>query len=170
MRTMPRGAVAAFLLVIPLSLAAQKQLTDAERAARRQQAEDALRVRNALFDEWDDIVRKESARAEAGQCPDAHTTIDINKCLAGELETAQATYQRFAEIIRKIVGPMADDWTKKFDDAEKRWNVYREALCEAAYEQYKGGTIAPNWAENCEIVAYRSHINELHKTFRPIVR
>ncbi len=46
------------------------------------------------------------------------------------------------------------------------WDKYRESQCQAAFDQYKGGTIVPSQAGSCELLLRRSRMRELHGIYR----
>jgi uncharacterized protein YecT (DUF1311 family) len=120
----------------------------------------------------------EMAREKAGDCRSAGSTYDINQCLSKETAGTKANYDAFVSKLRTLVGlgridtpqpsgPTGRPLTRtellnEFDAAAAAWDQYRESQCQAAFDQYKGGTIAPSQAGSCELLLRRSRMRDLH--------
>ena len=120
----------------------------------------------------------EMARDKAGDCRSARTTSEINQCLSKEMAATKTNFDAFAGKLRTLVGlgridtpeppgPNGRPLTRtelliEFDDAAAAWDKYRESQCQAAFDQYKSGTIAPSQAGSCELLLRRSRMRELH--------
>jgi uncharacterized protein YecT (DUF1311 family) len=124
---------------------------------------------------------REMARQNAGDCRGATTTLEINQCLSAETAATKANYDTFLSALRSLVGYGRTDTPEppgatgrpltrselltEFDSVETAWGKYREAQCQAAYDQYKGGSIAPSQAGFCELRLRHSRMQELHAIY-----
>jgi len=104
-----------------------------------------------------------AAEAQAGDCPNAVSTVEINGCLAGELDRANAELHRYVMAAGKRVrqdsdGPGA---AAGFDKAEAAWAAYREAECGAVYDYWSGGTIRGAMSLTCRIDLTRAHTHRI---------
>ncbi|HEV2417452.1 MAG TPA: lysozyme inhibitor LprI family protein [Terriglobia bacterium] len=124
----------------------------------------------------------EMARQKAGDCPHARSTYDENICLGKAIHATLANYQSFSGALcsllgqknpmmdastRDMIGPTgkpltAEQMTKEFDQVEAEWERYRKAQCSAAYDLFKGGTIAPSMGGLCELKLIRSRMADLN--------
>jgi uncharacterized protein YecT (DUF1311 family) len=123
-------------------------------------------------------LAKELARQKAGQCPDATTTLSINVCLKKDVEVTNSNYKAYLGAVRSMLavrppgedqpanGPTGRPLTtiervSEFDRVEVAWQAYHQVQCSAAYDVYKGGTVAPSVALSCDLRLMRSHMNDL---------
>lgn len=94
--------------------------------------------------------QRQKSDAGSDRCPDATTTLQINECLGELLEEAenrqviyrQAAIERYPDnpdVMQAIVG------------SEEAFLPYRQAECDAVYENWKGGTIRYTMALSCKI-------------------
>ncbi|MCJ2189193.1 DUF6265 family protein [Novosphingobium beihaiensis] len=88
--------------------------------------------------------------AEAGRCPDAMTTLDINACLGGVLGRADVRRKAYLE---KALAREADrpELQAMIRTADKAFDAYRTAHCDAVYEDWKEGTIRGAMSLSCQI-------------------
>jgi uncharacterized protein YecT (DUF1311 family) len=125
----------------------------------------------------------ETDREKAGDCKNANTTRDIEICLGKETEITEANYSAFTGAIRELLsltypesspqatsGPTgtptdAEDLVKEFDALQTAWEQYRKIGATAAYNQYKGGTIAPVSLAMMSQELVRSHMRELSSIY-----
>ena len=124
----------------------------------------------------------EQMREKAGDCPKSTTTHDIVMCLQKEVDKTIANYQSYADATRSIEGLAApedvpasgptgkpltsQELVQQFDVAESAWQAYKKAQCSAAYDAYKGGTIAPMVQITCELMLTRNHLRELDSIYQ----
>jgi uncharacterized protein YecT (DUF1311 family) len=125
---------------------------------------------------------REMVREKAGDCQKADNTRAIGECLEKEIETTTANYKAYTGALRSLLGIMGADpddkfWgptgkpltskelVNEFDAAEAAWLKYREAMCTAAFDQFKGGTIVALEAGFCELMLVRSHMREIEKIY-----
>jgi hypothetical protein len=169
----------ALLLVVAGMVAADAQFaagqnTNAE--TRRREAERSA-VRQRLVDQADATWDREMARETAGDCRGSDTTRDYGTCLAQEVTTTEANLKAYSGAFRAIFAllfsessrvsgptgtpPTADEFINEFDDMETKWGLYRTAICSAAYDFYRGGTIAPDVSSRCDLRVMRNHMREL---------
>src|SRR6185436_11421014 len=96
-------------------------------------------------------------------CEDAQTQADMNICWGNEYKKADAalnkTYQQLAAMLD-------DDQKTQLKNAENAWLKYRDANCEFAADQYKGGSIRPMIAAICLDNNNNNHKNELKKQIK----
>ncbi len=137
-----------------------------QRANLRKQAQTALAA--------------ESARESTGDCPDANTTRAQEQCLTAEHTKTEANYAVFVQAIRSMLalayptppgqkpisGPSgtpltSDELLAEFDRLEAESKQYREHATKAAYDQYKGGTLAPVFSMEATQKLLRLHMHEI---------
>ncbi|MBV9404785.1 MAG: hypothetical protein JO211_05540 [Acidobacteriaceae bacterium] len=125
-------------------------------------------------------LSSEAARENASDCPDADTTRAQEECLASEIRKTQSNYAMFAEAIRTMLGlayptmpgeqpvsgptgePLtSDERVKEFDRLEAESKAYRDDASKAAYNQYRGGTLAPVFEAEAEQKLLRLHLEEM---------
>ncbi len=149
---------------------------------RRYQAEISrwLARRSELRAQAQNALDAEVAREKAGDCPDAKTTRAQEECLASEIQKTQSNYAAFAEAIRTMLalaypampgeqpvsGPTGKPLTsgervKEFDKLEAESKAYRDAASKAAYDEYRGGTLAPVFSLEAEQKLLRLHLKEM---------
>ena len=123
----------------------------------------------------------EEAREKAGDCPEAKSTYDMNVCLGKEVGKTAVNYKAYTDALRSVeglaspaesqgAGPTGNSLTpgervSEFDRVESAWRAYYEAECSAAYDAYKGGTIAPSIELTCRLRLMRDHMHELESIF-----
>jgi uncharacterized protein YecT (DUF1311 family) len=132
-----------------------------------------------------DAFAAETAREKAGDCPDAHTTVDINQCLGHEVDVTDTNYKAFAASIRAALalrrplgpgeendssgptGPAATPATSTaaFDEAETAWQAYRRAECNAIDVKWRGGTIVNSMVGACWLRMTRARMHELDDAY-----
>jgi len=124
----------------------------------------------------------EIAREKAGDCPHAVSTYDMNMCLGREMEMTAANYNAYVGAVRSAQGlknpgsdaasgPSSKPLSKKhlvkdFDEVEIAWQAFHKAQCSAAYDAYKGGTIAPTMSLTCHLELMRNHMRELEDIYQ----
>lgn len=120
------------------------------------------------------------ARGKVGDCPNADTTFGSEECLGKEIAKSQANYDAFARAIRAMLAlpdptmpgqqqlfwingtpPTASENVAEFDRLEAESKRYREHAATAAYNQYKGGSLAPVSALEAEQRLLRLHLKEM---------
>ena len=92
----------------------------------------------------------EHSEAEQPQCPDAQTTIDMNRCYADVLHRAEAKRERYlaAAIAAQTDRPKLQVAIRKSSAA---FAAYRDAECGAVYQDWEEGTIRNVMALGCQI-------------------
>ena len=124
----------------------------------------------------------EMSREKAGDCPHAASTLDIVTCLRQEIEKTTTNYTTYLDALRSVEGlsntgetsagtagsqPLStEERVKEFDDVEAAWQTYRKAQCSAAYDAYRGGTIAPIMGLSCQLSLMRGRMRELEKIYQ----
>jgi hypothetical protein len=137
-----------------------------------------LQRRNELRAAAQTALNAEEAREKAGDCPDATTTRAQEECLNGEMRKTEANYAAFASAIRAMLdlsyagsaqpisGPTGIPLTPEqrvaeFDRLEAESKAYRESAVKAAFDQYKGGTLAPVFSLEAAQKLLRLHLQEM---------
>jgi hypothetical protein len=135
---------------------------------------------NALRIAAQNALDVEMARAKTADCPDASTTRAQEECLSAEMQKTQGNYAAFAGAIRAmlglsyattpgeqpVLGPTGTPLTPEqrvaeFDRLEAESKAYRETAAKAAYDQYKGGTLAPVFSLEATLKLLRLHLQEM---------
>src|SRR5579875_3915882 len=108
-----------------------------------------------LQDEAKKVLADEMARERAGDCQNAISTLDSEKCFGQALNQANSSLSQYEAIIHKLFspppampgqaqtgmpGPAGPSVTpaqlaSEFDHVEEQWRDYRKAACTAAYHQ-----------------------------------
>jgi len=103
------------------------------------------------------------AREQAGDCAAAASQGQqpYNMCMRDEVGKTRENMDAYVAAFRLL---LSSDLLKGFDEAQGRWSAYEQALCQAAFDQYKDGTIAPSEGSACELLLMRNHIRELGAT------
>lgn len=139
-----------------------------------------LAHRSQLRAQAQNALNAEMAREKAGDCPDANTTRAQEECLASEIQKTRSNYSAFADAVRTMLalpyptmvgeqpisGPTgkpltSDERVTEFDKLEAESKAYRDDASKAAYDQYRGGTLAPVFALEAEQKLLRLHLKEI---------
>lgn len=162
----------------------RKQTPAAKSNAFRQAVTDFLAQRSRLQHQAGAAYQREMARKKAGGCPDARTTYAEVMCLGKADQAAGEDYKSFSGAIRALLGqknPFAanteafagptgkslssESLVKEFDQTEAEWETYRKTQCSAAYDLFKGGTIAPVMEGSCDLTLIRSRMADLNSIY-----
>jgi uncharacterized protein YecT (DUF1311 family) len=132
---------------------------------------------------YDAEMAREKASEKAGNCPGANTTFDINVCLGELAQTTDDSLTSFEQVIRGLQapepkmpgkvdsapspssGPTPQQILAQFNQLEQSWEQYRKIACEAAYDQFYGGSGAGGNESQCRLDLTRDHIRELHTIY-----
>jgi hypothetical protein len=139
-----------------------------------------LQRRNELRAAAQTALNAETTREKAGDCPDATTTRAQEECLDAEMRKTELNYAAFASAIRAMLaladpaipgqppvsGPTgipltAEQRLAEFDRLEAESKAYREAAAKVAFDQYKGGTLAPVFSLEAAQKLLRLHLQEM---------
>jgi uncharacterized protein YecT (DUF1311 family) len=175
-------------LIIPGQLTGQnttrpkKVLTPEQQEFQRKVASYMVQ-RKALQEQAAKAFGAEAGREKAGDCKSASTTLDIETCLGKETEITETNYSAFSGAIRELLSlsypefpqpaasvpteaaPNAEDLVKEFDALQNAWQQYRKIGTSAAYNQFKGGTLAPVSSAMISQELVRSHMRELSSVY-----
>lgn len=111
------------------------------------------------------LLSSSALSASAGiDCQNARTTIDINQCAAIELESAQA---QLAEYLQASFEHHADDpeLVAAIKAAQKDWQAYLAAHCDAVYTQWRDGTIRGVMSLSCKTQLTQQRTYEVWANF-----
>ena len=93
-------------------------------------------------------------------CPNAITPHEFADCTYEQLTSAKADRQRYADAILnrlKLEGATEQypgDWQEKvaaFQTAEKLWDQYAAAQCDAVFEYWKRGSVRLDFHASCHL-------------------
>ncbi|MGH9342930.1 MAG: lysozyme inhibitor LprI family protein [Terriglobia bacterium] len=164
------------------------QQRGAAATSRRNAYRQFLQQRSQLQQQAKAASDREMAREKAGDCPNARTTYDENICLGKAVDASLANYKAFTGALRSLLGqknpilagvdmtgptgkPLTEEeLVKEFDQVEAAWETYRKAQCSAAYDFFKGGTIAPSMGSRCELKLTRGRMNDLNYIYDMALR
>ncbi len=107
------------------------------------------------------IVKAEIAKANH-DCEDVQGQQPYNICMGEASATLERDYKTFYNNLRVLLAPV---FLKGLDDSEALWLKYREQICNAAYEQFTGGTAAPGAQAGCYLQVTRAHMQTLRNVF-----
>ena len=79
-------------------------------------------------------------RKKTGACADPQTQSEMNQCAAQAYKAADAGLN---QVYRRLVAMLNDDEKGQLKEAQTAWLKYRDANCEFAADQFKGGTMRP---------------------------
>jgi len=119
--------------------------------------------------------------ARPNLCPNASTTLEINECLADLQHKADASlnalYQKIQKAIRERVAQeqgslkgYGERSLEKLRVAEAAWIHYRDAQCDAAEQQFEGGTISTSVRLGCVKDLDEQRTRELEETYAIYLR
>lgn len=92
-----------------------------------------------------------AAAPSASNCPGS-STLEIDACLAGRFEKADAELNRYYKAaIERLREERELTSEQKLVQAERSWVAYRTSECGAVYENWIGGSIRGSMALNCQI-------------------
>ena len=181
MHRAPLTFLATLLLVCPIRLL-RAQTADSIKSAKTKEWEVYSRQLQELKKSGRAAYSNEEKREKAGDCPKAATTYDINVCLGDELDKTTANLKTYTDSLRSVEDlsspgaedetgptgkpPTRDERIKEFDKVEAAWHAYYDAQCSAAYNAYKGGTIAPAMQLTCRLQLTRDRLHELESIYQ----
>jgi hypothetical protein len=144
--------------------------------------------RQALQTQAQKAYNDEMGRAKNDPCNAEASTLGGEDCLSRESKVTGANYAAFTSAIRGIlalkapqIGPAnvpgptgspltSEELVKEFDKLESAWQQYRDLVPGTAYDQYKGGTLAPVFDGECSQQVVRSHMRELNQIYGGAIR
>lgn len=147
-----------------------------------------IKQRQALQSQAQKAYNDEMAREKNDPCDVESTTRGAEQCLDRESKLTDANYTAFTGAIRSIlalktpeIGPgsisgptgtplSSDELVKEFDKLQSAWQQYRDLVPGTAYNQFKGGTLAPVFDGECSQQIVRSHMRELNKIYGGPIR
>lgn len=187
-------------LAVSLSAIAQDQPPTSPPAASRhkvltpeqqeyqQQFQVFLKQRQALQAQAQKAFNDEMGREKNDPCNAQASTVGAEECLSRESKLTDSNYTAFTSSIRAIlalkapqIGPApvsgptgtpltSEELVKEFDKLESAWQQYRDLVPGTAYDQYKGGTLAPVFDGECGQQVVRSHMRELNQIYGGAIR
>jgi uncharacterized protein YecT (DUF1311 family) len=73
-------------------------------------------------------------------CPDAQSQVEMNQCAGKAYKAADAELN---QVYQKLVAMLDEEEKAQLKNVETAWLKYRDANCEFAADQFKGGSIRP---------------------------
>ena len=112
----------------------------------------------------------------ADPCDSAQTQMEISNCqdtqarksevkLAGLYRQIQKAAQARMAEREGVLKSHEATVLEKLKTAQLAWTHYRDAQCDAAEQQFEGGTIAPSVGAGCRRTLAEQRIKELHDTY-----
>lgn len=92
-------------------------------------------------------------------CPTAQSQREENACQQAAERRTTRNYAAFASAVESVVGDTA--WHK----ADQAWTSYRKSQCDAVFDFYRPGTIAPSARSRCMMELTRSRMRDLNTLF-----
>lgn len=104
------------------------------------------------------------AKEEPIDCNNAMTTLEINQCGAIELESAQATLDKY---LKTSIEHNSHDpeLVAAIKLAQQDWQAYMLSHCNSVYTQWRDGTIRGIMAITCKTTLTKQRTYELWKNF-----
>ena len=84
--------------------------------------------------------------AQATNCNEAQTTIEMNQCSAQE---AGAADQKLNQVYQQLTAKLDVQQRERIASAQLAWINFRDKTCEYERAQFEGGTIATSTYYNC---------------------
>lgn len=91
-------------------------------------------------------------------CPNAQTQLEMNQCAGNAYKAADGELN---QVYRKLVAMLDAEEKAQLKVAQTAWLKYRDAHCEFAGNQYKGGSIRPMIHAFCLADVTRNRTTEL---------
>ncbi len=110
------------------------------------------------------LLLNEAFASEAIDCEAAITTIEINVCKGREVETAEATLNKYflASINRNSNDQEVIKMVRK---SQETWEQYREEHCSAIYQMWIEGTIRGAMYGQCKLQLTKDRTYELWRSY-----
>ncbi|MGH1484880.1 MAG: lysozyme inhibitor LprI family protein [Cellvibrionaceae bacterium] len=92
-------------------------------------------------------------------CETAYTTIEVNICIKQEADRAHSGLEKYLAKAKARFSSEADV-VETLNKSQESWLAYREAHCNAVYEQWSGGTIRGAMFGSCllRLTKLRTHV------------
>ena len=101
-------------------------------------------------------------KPQSGPCNAARTQLELNQCFGEEFRKADA---QLKNIYSRLVEHRQVAAVEKLKAAQKVWTQYRDLHCEAARDEYEGGSISPMVFAQCMTTTTRHRIEELNAAY-----
>ncbi|MBD2460012.1 DUF1311 domain-containing protein [Oscillatoria sp. FACHB-1407] len=84
--------------------------------------------------------------AQAADCTNPQTQLEINECAAKSAEVAD---EKLNEVYQQLKATLSPNQEKLLTDAQLAWIEFRDKNCEFARGRFEGGSIAPTVYSSC---------------------
>lgn len=111
-------------------------------------------------------AQNKSTAPEQDSCTEAKSQFELNECMGKEYHKADARLNSlYAEIGADLQKNQDKSAIDKLRAAERAWIQYRDLHCDAARNQFAGGTIAPTIWAACMTTVTEHRIEELKDAY-----
>lgn len=104
------------------------------------------------------------ASQEGKDCPNAASMYDVNTCMRRVADQTNRDFDLFYQSLLSIISSNQDS-ADRLKKAEDQWMQYRQLTCDAIFDFYKPGTIAPSAQMQCEVQLTRSRMRDLEAIY-----
>lgn len=155
MRHLERMLIAAsLLLVLSATGSSRKTTTDAEKPTSRPGCGEAIECQKAAK------VAFDAEMLRIGKdCTKVKTQRDENICQSDAETATERNFDAFYGALESIVGG------GRLRDSQQAWVDYRNRQCDAIFEFWRSGTIAPSAEMRCKIELMRSRMRDLDSLY-----
>lgn len=94
------------------------------------------------------------------------TQLDLNQCYAEQFRKADAHLNKvYAGLLKQMQSEKREGAIQKLKTVEKAWLHYRDLHCDAAKDEYEGGSMSPMvWAQ-CMAMTAEHRIDEIKAAY-----
>ncbi|MEH6499450.1 MAG: lysozyme inhibitor LprI family protein [Pseudoalteromonas distincta] len=100
----------------------------------------------------------------ADQCAEAMTTIDINRCLHAQSQTAEEQLQHYLNAAREQHAELPEA-VAAMDMAQDNWERFRNAHCAAVYSLWADGSIRGAMHNQCLLDETRQRTRQIWQVY-----
>jgi uncharacterized protein YecT (DUF1311 family) len=94
------------------------------------------------------------------------TTPEVERCLAADLARADAELNRYyTTAMARLAKDRQTATVSQLRASERAWVAYRDAECDAVYEQWKDGTIRGAMALGCRLRVTKARTNTIWRNW-----
>lgn len=97
-------------------------------------------------------------------CDEVYTTLDVNRCMAQEVEAAEQTMASY--LAASLERYEEDDVVvASINAAQQQWIAYRDAHCRAVYDLWRDGTIRGAMMLGCQLQTTHERTQTLWRNY-----
>lgn len=141
--------------------------------------------RLSLQEQSKKVFDAEIAHENAGDCPEAESTYDLNICFGKQVAITEQNLKMYEGFIRELLAPAPtppsqpasetpavagpaltpEQPVEEFDRLEQSWQKYRGMACAVAFHQFEGGTGGASFELECDLKLTHNHFRELEMIY-----